>query len=346
MIATPASDSSFALAESPVWNPRTAQLHWIDVSAGTLLTGRIDGERIVTERTTTLTGSIGAVVIADDGSLIVANHDRLVSIDPMGGRRETPALLDGSVRRFNDGGVDAQGRMLIGTLRLTGATHKEQLMQFSDGNTAIIDENLTMSNGLAWSVDGSRLYSVDTLARTVRVRNYDGETGAVGDWTLFTRLPSGYPDGICVDADDHLWIAVWGEGTVLRYAPTGNSVDRVHVPAPNVSSVAFAGGSLDTLVITTARDDLTPGQREAYTDSGRLFMARPGISGLPSHRVNDRVLSHLFGGEPAAASSDDESAHSQPIVAAATTERPPNEALSLPVGSVRSATIRPPHRGQ
>jgi sugar lactone lactonase YvrE len=125
------------------------------------------------------------------------------------------------------------------------------------------------------------MYSIDTLRQTVFVRDYDPQTGTAGPREPFLTVDEGYPDGMCLDVDEHLWIAMWGLGQVHRYSPAGGLVSVIEVPAPHVSSVAFAGPGLDTLVITTATQDLTDEQLARFPDSGRLFTASPGVAGLP-----------------------------------------------------------------
>ena len=125
------------------------------------------------------------------------------------------------------------------------------------------------------------MFSVDTLARTVSVRVYDESSGAVGPRRVHLRLEDGFPDGITMDAADHLWVAVWGGSEVRRYAPDGALVDRVATGAPHTSSVAFAGDDLRLLVITTATSELDEAQLRAHPDSGRLFTARADVPGLP-----------------------------------------------------------------
>ena len=139
----------------------------------------------------------------------------------------------------------------------------------------MLDDDLTLSNGLAWSSDGSRMYSVDTLRRTVFVREHDH------DRRVHLTIDVGHPDGIAVDEEDHLWVALWGAGAVQRYDPDGILVDRIDVPALHTSAVAFAGDDLRTLVVTTAYDQLTDEQRQAHPDSGRLFTTSVGVAGLP-----------------------------------------------------------------
>ena len=290
MNAAPATRRAFRLAEGPVWDDRGQRLLWVDILAGDVLIGSFDGDdsiRIIDELH--FETSVGAVALTEGDDLVVAALDRLVLVTPDGGRLAGPRLFEDSGRRFNDGKPDPAGRYLIGTMSLAGPSATEQLFRVG-GIVDVIDDDLTLSNGLAWTSDGSRMYSVDTLARVVRMRDYEPATGRFGRWSPFATLDAGHPDGICIDADDHLWVAVWGEGAVLRFAPDGAVVDRVEVAAPYTSSVAFAGADLDILVITTASDDHAHLDVAGYPDSGRLFTARAGVRGVPTARVAASVL--------------------------------------------------------
>ena len=170
----------------------------------------------------------------------------------------------------------------MGTLSLEGPSEREVLVRLeADGRLTVLDDDLALSNGLAWSSDGRRMFSVDTLRHTVSVRDYDPGSGAVGPRRVHLRLDDGLPDGIALDAADHLWVAIWGGGEVRRYAPDGTLVDRVATGAPHTSSVAFAGDDLRTLIITTATSELSDDQLRAHPDSGRLFTAPVDVPGLP-----------------------------------------------------------------
>ena len=278
-----ATDETFVLAEGPVWDAPRRRLLWVDIRRGLVLSGTLaaDGSIDIVDRFE-LDGTVGAVAPSASGSSIVANGDDLLEVD--GGEivRTIPVLGSDGARRFNDGKPDAAGRYLVGTLSLSGPSQTEQLLVVErDGSWRVLDDDLTLSNGLGWSADGTRFYSVDTMRQRIHVRDYDLATGDTGARATFVELADGYPDGLCVDAEDHLWVAIWGVGQVHRYSPAGELVEVIHVPAPHTSSVAFAGPLLDTLVITTASDELTPEQLEAYPLSGRLFTAFPGVTGLP-----------------------------------------------------------------
>jgi sugar lactone lactonase YvrE len=281
--AAAATDESYALAEGPRWDARRRRLHWVDIDAGLVLDAALAGRRIVDVRARQVAETVGAVTPADDGSLLVAAHDRLVVLRDDRILAEGAPLLPGSSgRRFNDGAVDPAGRFLIGTLARSGGSTTEQLLRLEhDGTVTVLDEDLGLSNGLAWSPDGSRFYSVDTERRYICVRDYDVSTGHTGPRAVWAAVADGLPDGIAVDAAGHVWVAVWGAGEVHRMSPDGVVVDVVAVPAPYTSAVAFAGDDLDVLVVTTARSGLTPAQVDQHAMSGHLFTARVEVPGLP-----------------------------------------------------------------
>jgi sugar lactone lactonase YvrE len=280
--ATPATAAAYRLAEGPVWDAARRRLLWVDIPAGVVLEGTLRRGRIEPARRHAFPGMVGAVAVADDGSLLVAAQETLVVVRADGTRTEGPRIVPtGERRRLNDSGTDPAGRFLVGTLSLDGPSEGEVLVRLeTDGQVTELDRDLSLSNGLAWSADGGRMYSVDTFRRTVFVRDYDAATGATGVRRAHLRMTDGLPDGLAMDAADHLWVAVWGAGEVRRYAPDGTLVDRLTLPAPHTSSLAFAGEDLRTLVITTATAELGADRQRAHPESGRLFTARVDVPGV------------------------------------------------------------------
>jgi len=281
--ARPATTASHFLAEGPTWDPVRERVLWVDIMAGVVHSGvlRADGAIDLVE-TIAFPDTAGTVAVSAAGDLVVAGRTRLYVRAVDGTITPHDEVVSGAGRRFNDGKPDPAGRLLAGTITKPGPSTDERLLRFeTDGTVTVVDDDLTLSNGLAWSSDGRRFFSVDTGSRRIFVRDYDAGTGAIGPRSTFATLTEGWPDGITTDADDHVWVAVWGGGCVLRFASDGALVGRVEVAAPHVSSVAFAGPSLDTLVITTATEELSDQDAARFPDSGRLFTLRPGVTGLP-----------------------------------------------------------------
>lgn len=283
--AVPASSRRHILAEGPVWIAETSTVLWIDVEAGSVFEGRLDGDRIEESRKLDFDSRVGAAVPGIDGSVLVAASDRLVVVSPDGSLREGPEIVpSGVLSRTNDGGCDPAGRFLVGTMALDDRTGEERLYRVeSDGALTILDSDLTLSNGLGWSPDGRLLYSTDTEPGVIWVRDYDATTGATSARREHLRLEGESPDGLCVDSRGYLWIAVWGTGEVRSYTPVGELAATVTVPCPHPSSVAFVGDQLDVLLITTASRDLSDSELLRYPDAGRLFLARVDAIGTPTY---------------------------------------------------------------
>lgn len=265
------------LAEGPFWDPGSGLVLWVDIQRGLVFAGELaDDDTIAIVERVTADTTVGAVAAAEDGGWLIAGARGLLTRAPGEEPRPWLELLTGGGRRLNDGKPAPDGRYVVGSLSLSGPSTTEQLWAVGlDGAVQTLDDDLTLSNGLAWTADGGRMYSVDTLRRRIHVRSPGGRR------EVFVELEDGFPDGVCLDAEEHLWVAVWGRGEVRRYSPTGALADTIRIPAPHVSAVVFAGAGLDVLVVTTASDELSAEQLAAFPDSGRLFTLHPGVTGLP-----------------------------------------------------------------
>jgi sugar lactone lactonase YvrE len=282
--ARPVSADHHELAEGPVWDPARGRVWWVDIEAATVFEGVLQDGEVQPLARRGFGGTVGAVVPATDGARsLVAGHRQVLLTDADGTVLDAIRVVpDGVASRLNDGGCDPAGRFLIGTMALDDREGEERLCRLEpDGGLAILDGDLTVSNGLAWAPDGTRLYSVDSGPGTVWVRPYDPGTGAVGARERLLRIEEGTPDGMCVDDDGNLWIAIFGRGEVRAYTPDGHRFATVEVPgAPDTTSVAFVGPELGTLLITTARHERSAAERERLPDAGRLFAAEVGARGL------------------------------------------------------------------
>ena len=282
--ANPASKDAFILGEGPVWDAAGNRVLWVDINRGEALEGVLAGDTVELIAGNSFDGMVGAVLPAAGGSLLVVAQENLIVVSPTGARTAGPRIVPvGIASRTNDAAIDPAGRLLIGTLALDTREGAESLFRVEDdGRLTVIDDDLWLSNGIAWSADGSLLYTVDTLRQVVWVRDYDAVTGAFGARREHLRVTGGFPDGICMDTAGNLWIAIWGAGEVRRYAEDGTIIDTVRVAALHTSSVAFVGPDRDLLLVTTAQEDLSDKQLEEYPDSGRLFTCRVDAVGLPT----------------------------------------------------------------
>lgn len=281
--ATPVSDQAYHLGEGPLWDPARGRVLWVDVNAGHVHEGVLADGRVEHRAQLEVEGTAGAVVAATNGALLVAGTQVLHRIEPDGSRSEGPRVLPaGRASRLNDGGCDPSGRFVVGSLAQDGRTGEEVLVRVDDGGLTVLDDDLTLSNGLAWSPDGRLMYSVDTTPGTVWVRPYDGDSDGtgVGPRRELLHVHDASPDGLCVNAEGNLWLAVWGAGEVRCYSPDGRQLAVVEVAAPHTSSVAFVGPRLDLLLVTTARAELSADQLDRWPDSGRLHLVDVGVTGL------------------------------------------------------------------
>ncbi len=289
--AVVASRSSYELGEGPLWDPDRGILRWVDILGARIHVGVLDGDRVTEQASWSpvpAPRTIGAVAapafLGRTNGTLVAAHDRVVHVDEDARENVVALLCVDEPRRLNDGVTDPVGRYLVGSAPTGERTFSERLWLIDhDGTVTVLDDDLGLSNGLALSADGGTLYSVDTFSHVVRTRPYDVATGAVGPREDLVQVPDGYPDGIALDAGGHLWVAVFGQGEVRRFAPDGMLVDVVRTPgAPQATNVALAGTDLRTLVITTAREDMTDQDVALHPESGRLFTTRVEVPGLPA----------------------------------------------------------------
>jgi sugar lactone lactonase YvrE len=281
--AVRATDQRYQLAEGPVWDDCGERILWVDIPAGDVLAGELRGSAIVPTAAYHVDKTVGAVALAGDQGLVVAGHHSVFLVDAAGGSSEIARLVpEGRQRRLNDGKCDPAGRFLVGTLALGDHVQESLFVVDAAGGVELVDDDLQLSNGLGWSPDGTTMYSIDTTPGIVWARSYDPATGTRGERHEVLRVTDGSPDGMCVDAEGALWVAIWGRGEVRSFSPRGELLGTVSVPAPHTSCVTFAGAGLDVLVISTAMDDLSSEQLDAYPDSGALFVADVGTRGLPA----------------------------------------------------------------
>lgn len=287
----PITDTRGEHTEGPCWDSRTAQLLWIDQYDGLVHAGHYDGERLHVEVTHDVGSAVGAVVprAADDGWM-VACAQGFARLDADGtltllAQPEAEVPVE---TRMNDGKCDAAGAFWAGSMAWDKRAGAGSLYRLGpDLSLDVVLRGVTISNGLAWSEDGTTMYYIDTP--TQRVDAYRvSERGGLTDRRTITTLSDGFPDGMCIDRDGCLWVAVWGGSAVHRYAPDGTLLAVADVAAPQVSSCCLGGEDGRTLFITTSQEGMDAATRAAQPLSGHLFAARVDVPGAPAAQFGVR----------------------------------------------------------
>ena len=265
------------LGESPVWDPERGELIWVDVDRG-LVHRRSPGRA---DRTLDAGQPVGCAVPRAGGGLALAVRDGFALADPGGEPRLVqPVERERPDTRMNDGACDRRGRLWAGTMSLRGDTRSAALYRLDpDLTVRRVLPGLSVSNGIGWSPDGDTLYHVDTPRRRIDAYDFDEAAGAIaGRRAVIPVAPDlGSPDGLAVDSEGGVWLALWGGGAVVRFSPEGVLEERIDVPARNVTSCCFGDAGLSTLYVTTAaRGD------GSEPLAGAVFACRPGVSGLPA----------------------------------------------------------------
>ncbi|MEU2789673.1 SMP-30/gluconolactonase/LRE family protein [Streptomyces sp. NPDC007100] len=257
-------------AERPAWDARSGTLLWVDMNEGDIHRYRpSDGSDTVT----TAGGPVAAALPRAGGGLVLSLHDGVAVTGQDGTRRWLAQWPDRDVRG-NDAGIDARGRLWVGTI--AGASSPGWLAHVSaDGTTHPAATGIRLSNGIAWSPDATRMYYVDTPTRRIDVFDYDIDTGKAANRRALAAITDteGVPDGMCTDTAGGIWVALFRGGAVRRYTPDGRLDREIALPASLTTACGFGGTDLTDLYVTSARRDLGDAEPEA----GNLFVV-PGIA--------------------------------------------------------------------
>lgn len=264
------------LAEGPAWNAAAGCLAWVDILGRKVHLTEPDG---AARAEFTFDRHVGAALPADDGTYLVVVRDGFVRLDPASGS-VTPllgVLTDRPGLRFNDAKTDPGGRAFAGTMPYDDARGEGALFRLDPGPLATrVLGPTSLSNGLGWSPDGRTMYFIDTPTDTVAAFEYDD--GVMARPRVFVEVRQ--PDGMCVDDEGGVWVALYGGWAVHRYTPAGVLDQVIKLPVANVTCCAFGPGG--RLYITTADNGLSAEEKERQPLAGSLFVAEPGVSGPPA----------------------------------------------------------------
>jgi sugar lactone lactonase YvrE len=263
------------LGEGPCWDAAAGALWWTDIPANRVHRLAAGGGHTSWDAGT----PVGSLAPRAAGGLVFAAGDGFCAFDPRTGSVTPLAAAEPDMTglRMNDGACDRAGRFFAGsTSEDESPGHGSFYSLATDHRVTRLFDGVGISNGVGWSPDERLLYYVDSLAYRLEVFDYEPATGAVSGRRGLAGIGGGdvMPDGLTVDSEGGIWVAVWGGGELRRYAPDGRLTGTVELPAANVTCCTFGGPDLRTLYITTAGG---PGE-----SAGALFAGQAMVAGQPT----------------------------------------------------------------
>jgi sugar lactone lactonase YvrE len=277
------------LAEGPVWDAARGLLRWVDI-----LRGQVHALDPVSGAHGSFGTNqpVGTVGLTGDGGLVLALAGRFALSGPEGQdlRPFGDFSVDPSVTRFNDGKPDPWGSFWAGTMAVPeDSGYPCRLYRLGpDGVVTELFGDVGLSNGLDWS-DNRRVFYYSDSHAGVDVFDTDPDTGTLSGRRRHIEVSGGAPDGLTLDAEGCLWLAVWGSSELRRYTPDGRLDTVVNLPVSQVTSAAFGGADLSTLYITTARENFAPADLAAQPHAGDIFACTPGVTGRPPYLFGARA---------------------------------------------------------
>lgn len=270
------------LGEGVLWDAPRQQVWFVDIKGRRLHRCAPDGSE---RRSWDAPGQVSFVVRASDGGLVVSLEDGLYRFIEDSGEFVPFVRVedDQPGNRFNDGHVDANGRLWFGSMDDGEAQPSGALYRYDGKDVVRMDDGYIITNGPALSPDGRTLYHTDTLDK--RVYAFDlAPDGSLSGKRLFAQITDGgHPDGMAVDAEGYVWIAVFRGWRIERRDPSGQKVGELRFPCSNITKLAFAGDDLRTVYATTARKGLSKEELARQPLAGALFTFRAETAGLPHH---------------------------------------------------------------
>jgi sugar lactone lactonase YvrE len=277
------------LGEGSLWDVEQQVLYWVDIVDNKVC---MFDPRNRSNLAFDVGESVGTVVVAHREKLVLALRTGFAWLDRTTGRvtKIHDPEADSADTRFNDGKCDPQGRFWAGTMVEGGPPERAALYCLGpDLSVSKHLDGVTTSNGLVWTRDGRTFYYIDTPTHRVDRFDFDGAMGTLGHRQVAVQVARelGAPDGMAIDENDRLWIALFGGNRVICVDPGSDRIEfEVNVPATNVTSCAFGGPELDDLYITTARVGLSPEALAAEPLAGSLFRAKVPARGVPAVRYS------------------------------------------------------------
>jgi sugar lactone lactonase YvrE len=238
-----------------MWDSKTNELFWSDMLGGFIL--RYSPKSGIVEKIAE-GKNVSGMALRKNGGLVCACHQGVYVWDTKKGYQLIADTHNGDILNSNDAIADAAGRFLFGSTfygpNLTEYPLGKLFKIERDGSISVLEEGVHLSNGLGFSSDNKIMYYTDTVLRTIYSYDYNLKYGSISNKRIFVKIPDneGIPDGMTVDAEDHVWSAQWYGSCIVRYDPDGKIDRRLELPVKQVSSLIFGGEDLTDIYVTTA----------------------------------------------------------------------------------------------
>ncbi len=270
------------LGEGVLWDARVQMAVWTDIQTARFWQWQPGGD----PESFAVSQRLGSIALTNKpGTYLGGFEAGFARFTPATGAFDmlAPVTANHAHLRLNDGRVDRTGTFWAGSMAEAKGNPLGSLWRYDRGGTATpFLGDIKIPNSLCWNRDGTQMYFADSARQTIWRYAFDAALGPVGEPEVFaTTTGNRYPDGSCIDCEDHLWNAQWGSGEVVRYRPDGSIERRVKLPVRQPSCPAFGGPDLNLLMVTTARVDLTPEQLTEQPLAGALFVYQTDVIGLP-----------------------------------------------------------------
>lgn len=281
-------EAEYELGESPMWCERDERFYWVDILGQSLWSATESGDNLKNWK---FDCPVASVLPSVGTGVVLLLSDRVVRFDPqIAVVTECWAKpQEGDQTRFNDAKVDTKGVLWAGTMRSDGTGEKGSFFRFSpNGEILWADGNYSVTNGPAFSPDGRFAYLADSMNRIIYRLILCPQTGMPLRKHMFTRVDQfeGVPDGMTVDADGNLWVAMFGAARVAIYAESGSRIETIPLPVPMATSVCFGGRQMNRLLITTARIAMHQSVTDAFPLSGSVFLVETSTTGFHQNRLD------------------------------------------------------------
>ncbi len=280
-------DAHAHVGEGPVWDDRTNTLVWVDIMGQAI---HVYDPATGQDKAMDVGQPVGAAALRERGGLVLALRDGFAVLDELPGELRWVAKVeeDTPTNRMNDGKCDPAGRFWAGTMSFSGNMPAAGALYRLDPDYRVtrVVPDITLSNGLDWSLDNRRMYYIDSMTQRVDTFDFDLDSGSLTNRQTVLDIPKdeGLPDGMTLDAEGGLWLAQHGSGTVRRYLPTGEIDKVVRLPVKMATCPAFGGPDYSDLYITTMNFGMSAEARQDQPLAGALFRCRPGVRGRPAFR--------------------------------------------------------------